>query len=87
MTEAKSIKIKIGKHEYDITEADRFLDNGACTQLMTQSKEKKHRYDTERPLPKLSATLIKKINGMELIQHTVPERLAGCKIFSIKIKD
>jgi len=32
--------IKIGRHEYDIQVGDKFLDNGACVQLLTQSKEK-----------------------------------------------
>lgn len=30
--------LKIGKHEYTITEKDVFLDNGCCVQLLTQSK-------------------------------------------------
>ena len=33
-------RIKIGRHEYDIQAGDKFLDNGACVQLITQSKEK-----------------------------------------------
>jgi len=82
-----SMKIKIGRYEYDITEDDKFLDNGACVQLLTQSKEKKHRFDDKPPTPKLSDALIKKIKKMELIQHPVATGLEHCKMFSIKIKE
>lgn len=88
MSETKSIKLKIGKYEYDITEADKFLDNGACVQLLTQSKEKIKRYDSRPPSPKLSLTLIQKIKKMELIQRPVPAHLMShCRIFSIRIKE
>lgn len=33
------LKLKIGRNVYEITENDRFMDNGYCVQLMTQSKE------------------------------------------------
>jgi len=32
------MNIKIGRHTYEITADDIFMDNGACVQLMTQSK-------------------------------------------------
>jgi hypothetical protein len=32
-------KLKIARHEYSITRQDRFLDNGSCVQLISQSKE------------------------------------------------
>jgi hypothetical protein len=32
------MKLKIGRHEYEITGKDKFLDNGKCIQLMTQNK-------------------------------------------------
>lgn len=34
------LTLKIGRHSYQIKEDDRFMDNGACVQLLTQSKEK-----------------------------------------------
>ena len=34
------LTLKIGRHSYQIQEDDRFMDNGACVQLLTQSKEK-----------------------------------------------
>lgn len=33
------LRLKIGRHDYDIKESDRFMDNGYCVQLITQSKE------------------------------------------------
>lgn len=33
------LTLKVGRHTYDITEKDLFMDNGACVQLLTQSKE------------------------------------------------
>ena len=32
--------IKVKRWEYEITEADMFLDNGVCIQLLTQAKQK-----------------------------------------------
>ena len=33
------ITIKVGRHNYQITEEDRFMDNGSIIQLLTQSKQ------------------------------------------------
>lgn len=30
------LKLKIGRREFDITEADKFMDNGACVQIITR---------------------------------------------------
>ena len=35
----KSITLKIGRNEYDITSRDVFTDNGSCVCLDSQSKE------------------------------------------------
>jgi len=35
----KEMLLKLGRHEYEITRADVFMDNGACVQLLSQSKE------------------------------------------------
>jgi hypothetical protein len=50
------LKIKVGRHEYEITEADKFMDNGYCVQLLTQSKEPSTW--GERKLPVLSKRAI-----------------------------
>ena len=44
------LKIKVGRHEYEITEADEFLDNGSCVQLLTQSKESSAWGARKRPI-------------------------------------
>jgi len=54
------ITLKIGRHEYDITPDDEFLDNGACVQLMTQSNEKGAWGHT--PHPVLSKKAVKEIS-------------------------
>jgi hypothetical protein len=57
----KSIKLKIGRHEYDITENDVFMNNGSIVMLTTQSKE---RPDWGiRPNPWLSKRAIKEISA------------------------
>ena len=33
------IELKIGRHRYEVTADDVFMDNGNCLQLLTQSKE------------------------------------------------
>ena len=54
-----NIEIKIGRHNYTITEKDRFMDNGSVVQLMTQSLEK---FDWgHRASPTLSKKLWKQL--------------------------
>lgn len=53
------IELKIGRHTYKITEEDRFMDNGSCVQLLTQSKEKANWMT--RPAPALSKILAKRL--------------------------
>ena len=57
------ITLKIGRHEYQITEKDTFMDNGACVLLITQSKEKSDW--GRRPHPVLSKRAIKEISKFE----------------------
>lgn len=54
-----SNRIKVGKHEYDIQVGDKFLDNGACVQLLTQSKEKWEW--GHQPIPMLSKKAWKQV--------------------------
>ena len=79
----KSITLKIGRHEYQITTADQFLDNGACVQLRSQSNEKI--CWGKRDNPTLSKRAIKEIaayNRIEL-QHQYPNY---CQLFSLEIE-
>ena len=57
--------MKIGRYEYDINENDIFMDNSACIQLITQSKENNNW--GSRPNPVLSKDLAKKVRKMKLI--------------------
>lgn len=60
--------LKIGRHTYEVTSKDVFLDNGSCVQLKTQSKEKKiSNFDAYPPCPKLSKAAIKKISKFDKI--------------------
>lgn len=54
------LKIKIGRHDYEISTDDQFMDNGACVQLLTQSKEKS--IYGKRPNPVLSKRAVWEIN-------------------------
>ena len=60
------MKIKIGRHTYDITEKDEFMDNGRCVQLLTQSREKSDW--GRRPNPFLSKKLIKELSSVERVE-------------------
>lgn len=73
------IVIKIGRHEYEITLNDEFMDNGSCVQLLTQSKEPSK--FGRRPLPVLSSRAIKQI----YVYARIERRRSGCAtIFSIE---
>ena len=52
--------LKTRRHEYDITANDVFMDNGACVQLLSQSKEKSTW--GKRPAPILSKMAVQQIN-------------------------
>lgn len=75
------MNLKIGRHEYEISTKDVFMDNGACIQLCSQSKEKLNW--SHRPSPVLSKRVIKKINQFDRLQHrhTYGD---GVQIFSLK---
>jgi hypothetical protein len=63
----KMIKIKVGRHEYEITNSDKFMDNGACVQLLSQSKE---RVDWgAKPNPVLSKRAVKEISKFTRVQE------------------
>lgn len=62
----KLLTLKIGRHKYEITEKDKFMDNKFCVQLLTQSKEKSSWGHT--PNPVLSQRAIKEIKSFERIE-------------------
>jgi hypothetical protein len=77
------MELKIGRHTYVITDNDMFMDNTACIQLLTQSKETG--IGSGRPNPVLSKRAIKELAGIEKVRH---EHDYGSRvtIFSIKMK-
>jgi len=74
------LTLKIGRHTYEITAADRFLDNGARVQLTTQSKEMSSW--GSRPNPVLSKRAIKELNKCEQVDHESPYQ--RCRYFGIE---
>lgn len=76
------IELKIGRHTYQITSEDRFMDNGSCIQLLTQSKEKS--VWRRRISPKLSKAAEKIVNAHK---HTLHEHryCTPVKVFSLDI--
>lgn len=74
------MKVKINRKEYEITTDDRFLDNGVCLQLLTQSKEKTIRFWQATPrLPKCLANKIMKLKLID-VKHNYGSR---CRVFYI----
>lgn len=74
------INLKIGRHTYDITEEDQFMDNGNCVQLLTQSKE---RFDWgTQPNPCLSKRAVKEIAALNRIslEHNYGDRVQIFKL-------
>ena len=77
----KSINLKIGRYEYEITEKDTFMDNGHCIQLLSQKKQwDGWRYVT----PKLSQKAIKQINKFERIPV---ESSYNAEVFRLKLEE
>lgn len=74
------LKIKVGRNEYEITEADEFMDNVECVQLLTQSKEKA--FYGKSPSPVLSKRAILAIGKFK---HNPIEHGYGhtVKVFSL----
>lgn len=77
--------IKIGRHEYKITDSDRFMDNGSCVQLLSQSKEKAH-YGS-RPSPVLSKKAVKEIEKFKRIQLEHDYKNKNVSVFKLDIKE
>lgn len=61
------LELKIKRNTYTITTEDVFMDNGACVQLLSQSKE--HSGYGQYYNPKLSIRAIKEIGSFLRIQQ------------------
>lgn len=75
------LALKVGRHSYEITSKDEFMDNGACVQLLTQSKEV-----TSwgcRPRPTLSKRAIKGISKFERVQTPQERWRPGVQVFTL----
>ena len=74
------MKLKIGRHTYEITRKDEFMDNGAIVQLLTQSKEPSNW--GKKPNPVLSKRVIKDIKDVIRIslKHSYGENVSIFKL-------
>jgi len=63
----EKITLKIGRHEYDISSDDTFMDNSHCVQLTSQSKENID-IGGGRCNPVLSQRAVKQIASFERMQ-------------------
>ncbi|MEI8659297.1 hypothetical protein [Vibrio sp. Hal054] len=77
------IQLKIGRATYEITATDRFMDNGKCIQLLSQSKEC-DRWARART-PKLSQRAVREINKFERIELDSADYRSTVSIFSLKL--
>lgn len=77
------MQLKIGRHTYEITSKDLFLDNGACVQLLTQTLEKKGKWESKAPNPHLNAKNIKQIESLKVIVKTS----GSLTYFKLKLED
>ena len=74
--------LKIGKHKYQITKKDQFMDNGACVQLLSQSKEPSDW--GHRASPILSQKAIKQIENYRMIPKK-HKYSSNVEVFSLDI--
>lgn len=76
------LSLKLGRRVFDITENDKFMDNGSCVQIITRKVPSGTWWTT---CPKLSKKAIKEISTFEQISH--PHQYSrGVKVFSLKNK-
>ena len=76
------MKLKLGRHEYQISGDDIFMDNGACIQLLTQSKLPG--WFDSRPNPKLTKGAIKQISRYPQVDI---ENKEGIRIFRLLLQE
>ena len=74
------VSLKMGRQVYDITDTDKFLDNGACIQIITQ-RGPFHNYHFATPVLTKKAT--REIGVFARVNH--PHKYgAGCTVFSLQ---
>jgi hypothetical protein len=73
------LTLKIGRSSYVISEHDKFLDNGACIQLLTQKGPFKKYHYTTLVLNKSNIKDILKFNK-KFYRHNYEKY---CKVFSL----
>ena len=77
------LNLKVGRHSYKITELDRFMDNGSCVQLISQSKENPVYGSRQNPV--LSKRAILEIS--KFTHNQIVHGYSNCvKIFSLSNK-
>jgi|TARA_R110000851_G_scaffold103941_1_gene221323 hypothetical protein len=74
------VKLKISRYQYSITRKDRFLDNGKCVQLISQSQEKLVWGIRSTPvLSKRAVQEISKLMRVDVVNET------GYQLFSVDV--
>lgn len=73
--------IKVGRQEYSITSEDRFLDNGACIQLITQKGHFREWRYKNIVLPKREIKRLAKLKRIER-PHKYGQ---GVSVFSVEV--
>ena len=76
--------LKIGRHTYDITSSDLFMDNGRCIQLTTQSQEINPWSGVAHPVLSIKARATISAFDKNEIDHDYDDRVS---IFSIAVKE
>jgi hypothetical protein len=74
------ISIKIGRRVFNITEADKFLDNGACVSIITR-RIWSGTWHTSTPL--MTKKAMREIKAFRRVEH--PHKYgSGCTVFSLQ---
>jgi hypothetical protein len=75
-------ELKIGRDTYQITENDRFLDNGACVQLVTQ-KGRWENYSYKNIV--LTQKAVREISKFEKVYLSYGG-IVDCKLYSLVLE-
>lgn len=74
------VSLKIGRNGYEITENDRFLDNGACVMIVTQRAPNRGWRSFN---PVMTKKALREISAFERVSR--PSRFGeGCTVFSLR---
>jgi len=74
------VSLKIGRQVYDITEADKFLDNGACVSILTKRGPFS---DWHFTIPIMTKKALREIGAFIRVNHS-HKYGAGCTVFSLQ---